>query len=75
MALGLDPLKLTIYTMALNAMVLPVVSIPFLMLMNDGHLMRQFKNGFLTNGATAVIVIISFVLFLVSIPLLIMGGG
>lgn len=75
MVLGLDPLKLTIYTMALNAAVLPIVSIPFLMLLNDGRLMRQFRNGYVTNAAAAIIVVISFVLFIVSIPLLIIGGG
>ncbi|HJQ20573.1 MAG TPA: Nramp family divalent metal transporter [Gemmatimonadaceae bacterium] len=75
MMLGIDPLKLTIYTMALNAMVLPIVSIPFLMLMNDGRLMREFTNGIFTNAATAIIVLISFVLFVVSIPLVIMGSG
>lgn len=74
MTFGLDPLKLTIYTMALNAMVLPVVSIPFLMLMNDRRLLRQFGNGIVTNAAAAIIVLISIVLFLVSIPLLIKGG-
>ncbi|HMC57205.1 MAG TPA: divalent metal cation transporter, partial [Gemmatimonadaceae bacterium] len=74
MVLGIDPLKLTIYTMALNATVLPIVSIPFLLLMNDGHLMRQFRNGPIANAAAGIIVIISIVLFFVSIPLLIVGG-
>lgn len=75
MAFGLDPLKLTVYTMALNAMVLPVVSVPFLLLMNDSRMLRQFHNGMLSNAATAIIVIISLVLFVVSLPLLIAGGG
>lgn len=75
MAAGIDPLKLTIYTMALNAMVLPVVTIPFLMLMNDRRMLRQFGNGVFMNGATALIVVLSIVLFVVSLPLLIRGGG
>ena len=74
MTFGIDPLKLTIYTMALNAMVLPVVAIPFLLLMNDRRTLRQFANGVLTNGVTAVIVVISIVLFVVSIPLVLLGS-
>jgi len=75
MTLGIDPLRLTIYTMALNAMMLPVVSIPFLLLMNDGHLLHEHGNGILGNLATGVIVLISCVLFAVSIPLVLLGGG
>jgi Mn2+/Fe2+ NRAMP family transporter len=74
MTTGLDPLKLTIWTMAVNATVLPVVTLPFLLLMNDGRLLRQFRNGAFANTAAAIIVVISLVLFVVSIPLLVMGG-
>jgi len=73
-AIGLDPLKITIYTMALNATVLPIVSIPFLMLMNDKRLLRQFANGPLSNFGTVAIVILSIVLFFVSFPLLMLGS-
>ena len=72
--LGIDPMKITIYTMALNAMALPVVSIPFLLLLNDSRLMRQFGNGIFSNLGTAAIVLISLVLFVVSIPLVFLGG-
>jgi Mn2+/Fe2+ NRAMP family transporter len=74
MAVGIDPLKLTIYTMALNAMILPIVAIPFLLLMNERRLLRDHVNGFFSNGVVAVIVLISLVLFVVSIPLLLMGS-
>jgi Mn2+/Fe2+ NRAMP family transporter len=71
---GVDPLKLTIYTMALNATVLPIVAIPFLVLMNDGRILHQHTNGVITNAATLVIIAIAVVLFLVSIPLVVLGG-
>jgi Mn2+/Fe2+ NRAMP family transporter len=74
MTLGIDPLKLTIYTMALNATLLPVVALPFLMLMNDRHLLREHTNGWLGNIAVAAIVVVSLVLFSVSIPLLMKGS-
>ena len=69
-ALGIDPLKLTVFTMALNACMLPVVTIPFLLLMNDRRLLRDHANGFFGNAASAAIVLISLVLFVVSIPLM-----
>jgi hypothetical protein len=42
--------------------------------MNDRRILRQFANGVLTNGVTAVIVVISIVLFVVSIPLVLLGS-
>jgi Mn2+/Fe2+ NRAMP family transporter len=74
-ALGIDPLKLTIYTMALNAMLLPVVALPFLFLMNDRRLLRDKANGVISNLAAVGITLLAIVLFVVSIPLLIAGGG
>lgn len=71
---GLDPLKLTLFTMALNATVLPVVAIPFLILMNDKRLLRQYVNGPATNLLVVGIVLIAIVLAVVSLPLLLLGG-
>jgi NRAMP (natural resistance-associated macrophage protein)-like metal ion transporter len=73
-AAGLDPLKLTLLTMSLNAAVLPVVAIPFLILMNDKRSLRQYVNGPVTNLLVAVIVVISIALAVVSLPLLVLGG-
>lgn len=70
-ALGVDPLKLTMLTMVLNATLLPVVTFPFLMLMNDRRTLRDKANGIFANVGTALIVLISLVLFVVTIPLLI----
>jgi Mn2+/Fe2+ NRAMP family transporter len=74
-ALGVDPLKLTIYTMALNATVLPVVAMPYLLLMNDRRILHTHTNGMIANVATIVIIGVSIVLFFVSIPLVFLGGG
>ena len=75
MLVGIDPLKLTILTMATNAFVLPFVTIPFLLLMNDRKLLRDACNGIISNIATAAIVILALVLAVVSIPLTFMGGS
>jgi Mn2+/Fe2+ NRAMP family transporter len=73
-AAGFDPLKLTLFTMAINAAVLPFVTIPFLLLMNDKRLLGSNCNGWFSNAVVVVVVIVSFVLAIVSIPLAFIGG-
>ena len=72
---GLDPLKLTIFSMALTAAVLPLSVVPFLVLLNDERYMGKHGNGWLGNAVVLVIVAISFVLAIVSIPLELLGGS
>jgi Mn2+/Fe2+ NRAMP family transporter len=72
---GLDPLKLTIATMALSAAVLPVVAIPLLLMMNDRKLLREHANGPVSNVAAVIIALITLVLAIVSIPLVFAGGS
>jgi Mn2+/Fe2+ NRAMP family transporter len=72
---GVDPLKLTLLTMAVNAAVLPFVAIPFLLLMNDRKLLGKHRNGWISNAVTLLVVVLSIVLAVVSIPLLIKGGS
>jgi len=73
-AIGVQPVKLTMLTMALNAMALPIVSIPFLLLMNDRRVLKERANGPLMNIATVAIIAISLVMFVVSLPLVVMGS-
>lgn len=72
---GLDPLKLTLLTMAISATALPFVAIPMLLLMNDRKLLRDAVNGLFSNLATAAIVVLTVVVAVVSIPLVIVGGS
>jgi Mn2+/Fe2+ NRAMP family transporter len=71
---GLDPLKLTISSMALTAAILPLSVVPFLLLMNDERYVGEHRNGYLSNAVVLGIVALSFVLALVSIPLEIAAG-
>ena len=73
-AAGADPLKLTIFTMALTALSLPVAVVPFLFLMNDQRYVGEFRNGIISNTAVLLIIALSFVLALVSLPLQIFGS-
>jgi Mn2+/Fe2+ NRAMP family transporter len=71
---GIDPLKVTIMSMALTAATLPLAIIPFLFLMNDSTYMGKHGNGWIGNSVVAIIIVISFVLAVITIPLQIIGG-
>ena len=71
---GIDPLKVTIMSMALTAATLPLAIIPFLFLMNDSTYMGKHGNGWIGNTVVAIIIVISFVLAVITIPLQIIGG-
>ncbi|MER9585955.1 divalent metal cation transporter [Mesorhizobium sp. M0051] len=73
-AFGLDPLKLTIFSMALTAASLPLSVIPFLFLLNDERYVGKHRNGMISNAAVVFIIALGFVLAVVTIPLQIFGG-
>jgi Mn2+/Fe2+ NRAMP family transporter len=72
---GIDPLKLTLFTMAISAFVLPFVAIPFLLIMNDRKLLKEHANGWISNSVAAFLLVLSIVLAVVSIPLIFLGGS
>jgi Mn2+/Fe2+ NRAMP family transporter len=73
-AAGLDPLKLTMFAMAFTSLILPVVILPFLVLMNDPHYVGKHRNGRIGNTVVFCIILMASILALVSIPLVIVGG-
>ncbi|MFL6200945.1 MAG: Nramp family divalent metal transporter [Thermoanaerobaculia bacterium] len=72
---GVDPLKLTILAMAVEAAVLPFVALPFLLLMNDRKLLKEHANGWISNTIAVIVLLLSLVLMVVSIPLAFLGGA
>lgn len=72
---GIDPLKITIFSMALTAATLPVSIVPFLFLMNDYSYVRVYRNGWFSNAVVIAIISLAFLLAVVSIPLQIFGGS
>ena len=72
---GLDPLKLTMLSMALSAASLPVSIVPFLVLMNDRNYLGEHTNGWLGNLSILVVSVLASVVALVSIPLELAGGS
>src|SRR5204863_7846852 len=47
-ALNADPLKLTLFAMAVTAVILPLIVLPFLVLMNDEHYVGKHRNGWVS---------------------------
>ena len=72
--LGIDPLALTLMSMALTAALLPIAIVPFLILMNDPHFVGEHGNGWISNTVVCAIVGLAFVLAVVSIPLELVGS-
>ena len=72
---GVDPLQITNLSMALTAATLPLAVIPFLILMNDPHYLRDKTNGIISNSVVVVVTLLACVVAIVSIPLQIFGGG
>ncbi len=60
--------------MALTAVILPLVIIPFLILMNDERYLGKHRNGWISNAVILFIIGLTFVLAIVAIPLEIIGG-
>jgi Mn2+/Fe2+ NRAMP family transporter len=73
-ALGVDPLGLTVFSMALTAVTLPLVTVPFILLMNDPAYLGEHRNGWVGNLAVLGISVLASIIALVAIPLQLMGG-
>lgn len=75
MIIGIDPLKLTLFSMALTAVILPLEIFPFLILMNDERYLGEHRNGWISNSIVIFIIALAFVLAIISIPLELIAGG
>ncbi|MFB2608385.1 divalent metal cation transporter, partial [Rhizobium phaseoli] len=73
-AIGVDPLQLTIFSMAITALALPFGVVPFLFLMNDRNFVGEHRNGWISNTAVLAIIGLSFIVALITLPLQIFGG-
>jgi len=71
---GMDPLRLTMISVALTVVIMPAVVLPFLVLMNDDTLVKTHTSGPIGNGILAGITILAGLLALIVVPLEILGG-
>ena len=65
---GIDPLRLTMFSMAITVVALPLLVGPLIVVMNDKEYLKRHTNGFVTNVAVIVIIGVAFVLALLAIP-------
>jgi Mn2+/Fe2+ NRAMP family transporter len=73
-AIGFDPLRLTLLSVAFTVVIMPFVVLPFLVLMNDPTYVKQHTSGPIGNGLLAALTLLGGLLALVVIPLEILGG-
>ena len=72
--LGFDPLRMTMISLALTVVIMPLVVLPFLVLMNDPQFVKEHTNGAISNAVLAFITVLAALFAIVVIPLEILGG-
>lgn len=71
---GFDPLRLTLLSVAFTVVIMPLVVLPFLVLMNDERYVKTHRSGPIGNALLAAVTVLAGLLALVVIPLELMGG-
>jgi Mn2+/Fe2+ NRAMP family transporter len=69
-----DPLQLTMISVALTVVIMPLIVLPFLVLMNDEKFVKTHKSRAIGNGLLALLTIFAGLMALVVIPLEVLGG-
>ena len=72
--IGIDPLQLTMISVALTVVIMPAVVLPFVVLMNDEHYVKQHRSGVVGSACLAVLTLLAGLLALVVVPLELIGG-
>ena len=72
---GVDPLKLTLFTMSIATLLVPFVVVPMLVLLNDEEYVGAHRNGRVMNWLVVMVMLLSFVTAAVAIPLQLKGGS
>jgi Mn2+/Fe2+ NRAMP family transporter len=72
---GIDPLKLTMFAMAITAVILPLIVMPFMLLLNDKTYVHEHTNGPIGNTVVVLTLILASIVAIITIPLEIAGGG
>ena len=75
MALGMDPLTVTVFSMAVTTVILPLIVLPFIVVMNDEHYVGKHRNGVFANSVVVLVIVFAALMALVAIPLEIWGGS
>ena len=71
---GVDPLRLTLVSLALTVVVMPLIVLPFLVLMNDERYVKSHKSSAAGNVLLAALTLLAALLAVVVVPLEMLGG-
>jgi Mn2+/Fe2+ NRAMP family transporter len=71
---GVDPLRLTNFSMALTATTLPIAALPFIVLMNDCDYLGRYVNGRIANAVVVFVVVLGGILAFVALPMQLLGN-
>lgn len=72
--IGFDPLRLTMLSVALTVIVMPLIVLPFLVVMNDTKFVKDKTNTPFGNALLSLLTVVGAVFAVVVIPLEILGG-
>jgi len=72
--LGFNPLTVTQISVALTVVIMPLIVLPFLVLMNEERYAGRHTSGPIGNGVLALLTILGALMAVVVIPLQILGG-
>jgi Mn2+/Fe2+ NRAMP family transporter len=72
---GIDPIKLTVVTLALGAASLPFTFLPLLIIANDPDYMGEQKNTLPLNIVAIIVLVMLTLVTIVAVPLIILTGG
>jgi hypothetical protein len=72
--LGLDPLRVTLTSVALTVIILPLIVLPFLVLMNEEDFVGSHRSGPIGNVVLALLTVAGGLMALVVVPLELLGG-
>jgi Mn2+/Fe2+ NRAMP family transporter len=72
---GVDPVKVTEYSIVLSAAALPLTYFPILVIANDPDYMGARTNGRVTNGIATFYLVLLLVISIATIPLMIITKG
>jgi Mn2+/Fe2+ NRAMP family transporter len=71
---GFDPLRITLVSLAMTVMIMPLVVLPFLVLMNDARFVKDHRSGPIGNVVLAALAILGALFAVVVVPLELFGG-
>ncbi len=72
--IGLDPLQVTLISVALTVVIMPLIVLPFLVLMNEEEYVKSHTAGRLGNAVLATLTVLGAIMALIVIPLEVFGG-